>query len=438
MSDILQTLNEEKVFKDPVHRYVHVKDQLIWELINTPEFQRLRRIRQLGTTYVTFHGAEHSRFNHSLGVYEVMRRIIEQLKNKAEWTREDRLLCLSAALLHDVGHGPFSHSFEKVFHTDHEEWTQEILLGDTTINKILRKVGEDFPLKVSEVIDKTSDNKLVVSLISSQIDADRMDYLLRDAYFTGVNYGNFDMERILRVIRPHEEYAVIKYSGMHAVEDYIMSRYQMYWQVYFHPVTRSSEVILRKIFQRAAHLYEQGYPFKQNPDHLIPLMTKNVSLKAYLKLDESVVMYYFQIWMEEDDNILKDLCQRFMDRQLFKYIEYLPTANADEDVYAKLKQLFLEVGIDTDYYLVADSSSDLPYDFYRPGEEGERIPINLLMPNGELKELSKVSDIVQAITGKTRTDHKLYYAQELIEEKAQHKQYAEKVVQIKRLLGISS
>lgn len=434
MRDILQTLDEEKVFKDPVHRYVHVKDQLIWELINTPEFQRLRRIRQLGTTYFTFHGAEHSRFNHSLGVYEVMRRIIEQVMEGVPWTTEDRLLCLSAALLHDVGHGPFSHSFEKVFQTDHEEWTQAILLGDTEINRVLRQVSDTFPQKVSEVIGKTYDNKLIVSLISSQIDADRMDYLLRDAYFTGVNYGNFDMERILRVLRPHEEYAVIKYSGMHAVEDYIMSRYQMYWQVYFHPVTRSSEVILRKIFQRAAFLYETGYKFEQEPEMLKAFFANQVTLEDYVQLDESIVMYYFQVWMKERDGILSDLCERFMNRRLFKYVEYLP--NTTEDLYSEIKRLFDEIDINTDYYLVVDSSSDLPYDFYRPGEEGERIPIHLQMPSGELKELSTQSDIVQAITGKTRTDHKLYFALDLIEQRALEPKYMDQVQQIKARLGL--
>ncbi len=243
-----EKLNEEKVFKDPVHRYVHVRDRAIWDLIGTKEFQRLRRIKQLGTTYLTFHGAEHSRFNHSLGVYEIIRRIIDNVfEGRPEWDEKERLLSLCAALLHDLGHGPFSHSFEKVFDFDHEEFTQAIILGNTEVNQVLKRVSPDFPTKVAEVIAKTYSSKLVISLISSQIDADRMDYLQRDAYFTGVSYGHFDMERILRVMRPREDQVVIKHSGMHAVEDYIMSRYQMYWQVYFHPVTRSAEVILTKI-----------------------------------------------------------------------------------------------------------------------------------------------------------------------------------------------
>lgn len=409
-----EKLHEEKVFKDPVHRYVHVNDRVIWDLIGTKEFQRLRRIKQLGTTYLTFHGAEHSRFNHSLGVYEIVRRILENFATRPNWNQEERLLCLCAALLHDLGHGPFSHSFEKVFDLDHEEFTRAIILGDTEVNKILTKVEVDFPQKVADVINKTYKDKLVVSLISSQIDADRMDYLQRDAYFTGVSYGHFDMERILRVMRPYDDQVVVKESGMHAVEDYIMSRYQMYWQVYFHPVTRSAEVILTKILHRAKKLYESNYPFKVEPIPFLSFFKGDVSLADYIKLDEAVVMYYFQMWTEEEDPILRDLSYRFMNRRLFKYVEFDPNLQMSD--WMKLHQLFQQVDLDPDYYLVVDSSSDLPYDFYRPGEEEERLPIHLLLPNGELKELSRQSEIVEAISGKIRTDHKLYFPKDLIEK----------------------
>jgi hypothetical protein len=415
MAYSVEKLSEEKVFKDPVHRYVHVRDLAIWDLIGTKEFQRLRRIKQLGTAFLTFHGAEHSRFNHSLGVYEIVRRIIDDVfAGRPEWNGDDRLLTLCAALLHDLGHGPFSHSFEKVFDFDHEDFTGKIILGETEVNKVLTRVSPDFPSKVAEVIAKTSEKKLVVSLISSQIDADRMDYLQRDAYFTGVSYGQFDMERILRVMRPREDQVVIKKSGMHAVEDYIMSRYQMYWQVYFHPVSRSAEVILTKILHRAKHLFEENYAFKYEPIHFSSIFHEKVTLEDYLKLDESVILYYFQIWQEEADPILSDLCRRFVNRNLFKYAEFDPAKEYKK--LAELTDLFKKAGIDPEYYLVVDSSSDLPYDFYRPGEEEERLPIHLLMHNGELKELSRESEIVDAISGKRRTDHKLYYPADFLED----------------------
>ena len=421
-------LDEEKVFKDPVHRYIHVRDKLIWALIGTKEFQRLRRVRQLGTSYVTFHGAEHTRFTHSLGVYEITRRMIDVFQGRPHWNERDRQLALVAALLHDIGHGPFSHSFEKVFHSDHEAWTRAIILGDTEVNQVLTSIGSDFAKEVAEVIEKTSPNKLVTSMISSQIDADRMDYLQRDAYYIGVSYGHFDMERILRVMRPTEDQVVIKQSGMHAVEDYIMSRYQMYWQVYFHPVTRSAEVILSKIFHRAKFLYKEGYDFNQPPHHLFTFFEGNPSLNDYLKLDESIVLYYFQMWQEESDPILKDLCLRFINRKLFKYVEVNPNIQMAD--WARLRELFTQAGLDPDYYLVVDSSSDLPYDFYRPGEEEERVPIHLVKPNGKLRELSRESDLVESISGKKRTDHKLYYPSDWLDSK----EHATEKEEIRKLL----
>ena len=177
-----------------------------------------------------------------------------------------------------MGHGPFSHSFEKIFNTDHEAFTQEIITGNTEVNEVLSRVSETFPQEVADVINKTHKNKLVISMISSQIDADRMDYLQRDAYFTGVSYGTFDMERILRLMRPSKDEVLIKESGMHAVENFIMSRYQMYWQIYFHPVSRGGEVLLNNCLKRVKQLYKEDYQFKMYPKEFIPF------LKAQLQL----------------------------------------------------------------------------------------------------------------------------------------------------------
>ncbi|CAG5604569.1 dGTP triphosphohydrolase [Streptococcus pneumoniae] len=207
----------EKVFRDPVHNYIHVNNQIIYDLINTKEFQRLRRIKQLGTSSYTFHGGEHSRFSHCLGVYEIARRITEIFEEKypEEWNPAESLLTMTAALLHDLGHGAYSHTFENLFDTDHEAITQEIIQNpETEIHQVLLQVAPDFPEKVASVIDHTYPNKQVVQLISSQIDADRMDYLLRDSYFTGASYGEFDLTRILRVIRPIENGIAFQRNGM--------------------------------------------------------------------------------------------------------------------------------------------------------------------------------------------------------------------------------
>ncbi|MDJ1109572.1 HD domain-containing protein [Macrococcoides caseolyticum] len=402
---------EEKVFKDPVHRYVHVRDQIIWDLIKTKEFQRLRRIKQLGTLYLAFHSAEHSRFNHSLGVYEIVRRMIDEIfMGRSAWNEKDRPLALCAALLHDLGHGPFSHCFEKIFDTDHEAYTQKIILGPTEVNEVLSRVHPNFPKEVADVINKTHANKLVISMISSQIDADRMDYLQRDAYYTGVSYGSFDMERVLRLMRPTEDEVVIKESGMHAVEDYLMSRYQMYWQVYFHPVSRGGEVLLNRVFKRAKLLYDGGYKFKEPPKYLVPFFNSNdVDVTQYLKLDEMVINYYLQEWIDEEDAILSDLSRRFVNRDLFKYLPF----DGSQITIAELTDLFEKAGIDSEYYLVFDAFSDLPYDYNRPGIN-QRKPIHLLTRNNKIKEISTQSVIINSITGLDRKDYKLYYPKELI------------------------
>lgn len=408
-SYVTKKLAEEKVFKDPIHKYAHVKDQLIWDLIKTKEFQRLRRIKQLGTLYLAFHTAEHSRFGHSLGVYEIVRRMIdESFVGREAWNNKDRPLALCAALLHDLGHGPFSHSFEKIFNTDHEAFTQEIITGNTEVNEVLSRVSETFPQEVADVINKTHKNKLVISMISSQIDADRMDYLQRDAYFTGVSYGTFDMERILRLMRPSKDEVLIKESGMHAVENFIMSRYQMYWQIYFHPVSRGGEVLLNNCLKRVKQLYKEDYQFKMYPKEFIPFFEGTITIDQYVELDEVTVLFYLKKWIHEEDEILSDLARRFINRDLFKYIPF----DGSIITITELQDLFIEGGIDPEYYFVSEAFSDLPYDYDRPGSN--RQPIHLLRQNGSIKEISSQSLVISSITGINREDYKLYYPKEMI------------------------
>lgn len=413
---MLRKLDEEKVFKDPVHHSIFVQDPTVWKLINTPEFQRLRRIRQLGTSYLTFHGAEHSRFSHSLGVYEITRQIISMFERNGytDWPREERLVSLCAALLHDVGHGPFSHSLEQVFGTDHEKWTCDMILGDTQINRVLRETDETLPERVAAVICKTYEKPIVVSLVSSQMDADRMDYLLRDSYFTGVHYGTFDLDRILRVLRPYRGKIVVKESGMHAVEAYLMSRYQMYWQVYFHPVTRSSEIVLRSIFRRARALYESGWRFDFLPPPLRRLFDGTLAVPDYLELDEPMVQTAFGQWTREKDPVLSDLCSRFLNRRLYKY---MPMERLDESWVEELKEAWERLGLDPDYYLEVDTPTDLPYDVYKPEtKQGgtDKPPILLLDDQERLTEISEKSEIIRSIAGVQRGKYYIYYPEERV------------------------
>ena len=263
-----EKLKNEVVLRDPVHGYIHIEDKVILDIVKSKEFQRMRRIKQLGPVSYVFPGATHTRFEHNLGVYELTRRICDIFVKKYPsvtpgdglWDDDNRLLVECAGLLHDIGHGPYSHTFEHLFNTNHEKIGQKIITDpNTEINQALKQVDPHFPELVASVIAKTYPNPQVVKMISSQADADRMDYLQRDAYFTGVNYGRFDLSRILRVIRPYQDGICFTNNGMHAVEDYIVSRYQMYQQVYFHRVGRSMEVILHHLLERAQYIYQNDH-----------------------------------------------------------------------------------------------------------------------------------------------------------------------------------
>ena len=246
---------EKRVIRDPIHGYIHISEQLIWDLINTREFQRLRRIRQLGSTPVVFPSGTQTRQLHSLGAYEVARRMLEEVDDlKSALTEREKLCVLAAALLHDLGHAPFSHSFEAIMNCRHEDYTIRIILGPSEINDVLNNVDDRFAAEVASVIDHTHPNTILSQMISSQLDADRLDYLLRDSYCTGTAYGKVDLDRILRTMRVRDNTLAVKQSSIYTVESYIMSRYHMYWQVYFHPNSRSFDSILKSLFLRLKDL----------------------------------------------------------------------------------------------------------------------------------------------------------------------------------------
>ncbi|CAI2630854.1 HD domain-containing protein [Apilactobacillus kunkeei] len=416
-------LPREKVFRDPVLNYIYVQHQVILDLINTKEFQRLRRIKQLGPASYTFHGAEHSRFTHSLGVYEITRRICDgflrnypsKVAGDGLWDDSQRLVALCAALLHDIGHGAYSHTFEHIFGTNHEAITQEIITSEKTeVNQVLSKISPSFPKEVASVIDHTYPNKQVVQMISSQCDADRMDYLLRDAYNTGANYGNFDLTRILRVMRPYEGGICFEINGMHAVEDYIISRLQMYMQVYFHPVSRSMEVILSHLLQRAKELASQlDKNDRLTPHLLMPFFKNDFTIDDYLKLDDGVLNTYFINWIDSDDKILSDLADRFINRKPLKSVEY---NNETESLIPTMQKWIQEAGFETTYYTAINNSFDLPYDAYDPNKKHHATQIELRRNDGTMIELSKISQLVSAVTGKHLGDERFFFPKEMLSQ----------------------
>ena len=248
-------------------------------------------------------------------------------------------------------------------------------------------------------------------MISSQIDADRMDYLLRDSYFTGTNYGTFDLTRILRVMKPYSDGISFDMSGMHAVEDYIVSRFQMYQQVYFHPVSRSIEVILSHLLKRAKYLYKKGNLDCLGPTNLLfPFFESNFSLSDYLKLDDGVLNSYFSLWQDSDDKILSDLADRFLNRKPFKSVR---VSEDTRYLLPTLKKLVADAGFDSEYYTATNDSFDLPYDTYSPSQNKHRTQIELMQKDGLLVELSQVSNLVAAISGKVSGDERFFFPKEM-------------------------
>lgn len=401
---------EIKVLRDPIHGYIHVGLQVVWDVLNSSWFQRLRRIRQLGGANMVYHCAEHTRFAHSLGVYEIVRRMVTEVPDIDRSLSEDeKVTVMLAGLLHDIGHGPYSHAFEQVTSTSHEEYTCRIIEENTEITDILENTRKGLSRDVADVIRHKSRNPLLSQMISSQLDADRMDYLLRDAYFTGTTYGEFDLERIFRTLRIHDgSKLVIKESGVYAVENYIMSRYHMYWQVYYHPTARSYEYLLHALFNRLKDLRDDSDPSLISLFRPIAL-GKEISLEEYFALDEYACGYAFESLIRHKDPVLKDIAIRIRDRKLFAYADSTPDNNR------MLRRKLKELGYDPEYYLGKDLVSQKPYVPYTGDTDGA---IWVQMRDGSTRELSNASNIVYSlIHGPVQDDNKVYFPAEVQNEK---------------------
>ena len=398
-------LSETKVLKDPVHSYIHINYEVVWNCLDSKEFQRLRRIRQLGGDFQVYPTAEHSRFSHSLGVYEIVRRMVTEIKSlSVELSEYDKICVMLAGLLHDVGHGPFSHAFEHVTKHSHEDYTAKIILGETELNQVLTEVSPRLPEDIVSIIEHNHPNDILNQIISGQLDADRMDYLLRDSYFSATSYGQFDLERILRTMRvrkidENKKALVVKYTGIHSVEDYIMARYQMYWQVYYHPVARSYEAVFIQLFNRLKDIFKDNKEYFSDMKVLIPFLEKNVvSVEEYFKLDENSLLYCCSLIHDKDDEIAADLARRLQNRRLFEYVDY------SEENLAQIKNMLKEQNLDEKYYLRVENVEASVYSPYK----GRKILIEQL--DGKIVALEKASTIVESITkGETKREGTIFY-----------------------------
>ena len=392
-------LSTERTYHDPLHGAIALDggdptEALLIRLIDTPAFQRLRRIRQLGSASLTFHGAESSRFTHSLGVLAIARRAFDRLASVYPQLQPYRVVVLCAALLHDLGHGPFSHTGEEVFGSNHEHWTGRILQESAPIRAALDAAAPDLVEQLLQVYLKKHPIPLVWQLVSSQLDCDRLDYLIRDSYFTGASYGRIDLDRILMAMRydPITQQLVVARKGMTAVEHYLIVRYFMYAQVYNHPKNIAACWVLQQAFVRARERLQQGL---LDADATVKAWLSGncdrLPLEQYLAADDGVFTYHLQRWQTNPDPVLADLCRRFVDRDLPKALDVTHLSQVQrQDLLQTVHQWLTTANSDAAYYAGLQVSLSRGYTLYQRG-------IKCQTTQG-LQELSELSPLVHTLT----------------------------------------
>jgi HD superfamily phosphohydrolase len=394
-------LRKAKVFRDPVHDTISWKNEgelgrLVCTLIDTPEFQRLRHIRQLGMANLVFHGAEHSRFTHSIGVAHLARRMVDQLED--QYSGDVRAVTILLGLLHDIGHGPFSHVIERVFDFQHEDYSRAIILSeDTEIHQILRAWDSGAPGRIAARLKPGADSPQGTSIIASQLDADRFDYLLSDSLMTGVKVGRFDLERILLMLGEDDEGLWVDHRAWEAVEGYLLSRYHMYRLLYFHRTVRAAESMLQLAFERAKWLVERGY------DELLPegplgrlMLGEDVPAEEYVRSGEFDAWLAFRRWSESDDEVLPLLARGLLERRLFQWVE-VPAATEEEleEDRQKYQRVRSELSANERCLLTVDEAGHDPYQPYSPDERTS--PIRVRDARGRIRFIDELSPVTRTL-----------------------------------------
>jgi hypothetical protein len=398
----------ERIYRDPVHNIISLDesnphDRILIQLIDTREMQRLRRIKQLGLALFTYQGAEHSRFTHSLGVLHLMRRTLRLLSRRHPLDEEVIFLAECAALLHDIGHGPFSHVVEAVLGYHHEEWTRTIITDETTdVNRLLTRRDPHLPEQVVAILHHRFRPNFICQLISSQMDVDRFDYLLRDSLMTGAKYGFYDLEWIIHSldVDPDSDRLYVVGKGLYAVEEYLQARYYMYRQVYFHRNLRAAEVLMNRIFLRASELAQSGELRFLVADSPMAGVLQHQPLRTsdYVAFDDHDVMFHIKQWATDPDPILSNLARRFLHRRVFKSVDLTFPAELKREFIERARKIVESAGLDPRYYLGEDRVSDVPYfGPYSPDVSGpeNHIFVEVTQDRKELKEITEVSPVVR-------------------------------------------
>lgn len=412
--------------RDPVHGLImfggrdprgNETDRIAWRLLNTREFQRLRRIRQLGFSDTVYPGATHSRFSHSIGVYHVARRLLDVIAREqgARHDRDRARVALLAALLHDVGHGPFSHAFENVARTTglpkrHEDWSAEIVRGDTEVSRVLRDVDEHLPEQVGALLKEEEAKDVYAAVVSSQFDADRIDYIQRDRLMTGVQFGHVDSDWLLDCLEVgsvtigEQDYVPVPClylgpKGIGVAEEYLEARFRLYWTVYMHKTTRAAEKMLEALLEAAASELRESDLARREPV-LRYLTSETRSLDAYLRLDDATIWAALAEYADCGNARISDLAGRLRDRHLYKCLEVGSWDEPHGNLYLRFRRELQERQLTWLDDLLFDQSTITPYTWYDFDDDASALSKVLVKVHSEMNEpndIAEESPIVKAL-----------------------------------------
>lgn len=384
-------MTKRKIINDPVFGFIAIPDDLLLQIVQHPYSQRLQRIKQLGLSAFVYPGAQHTRLLHSLGAMFLTKEAIKQLRQKGnEITDGEADGLLAAILMHDLGHGPFSHVLESTL-------TQGVSHEDISL-RLMRKMNAEMGGRLDLAIRIFADDyhkRFLHQLISSQLDMDRMDYLQRDCFFTGVAEGRIGSARIIKMLNVHDDRLVVEANGIYSIENFLIARRFMYWQVYLHKTSVAAEKMLIQILRRAKELAAQGRRLEATPalrffiENRIDQSTfDGTALQNFVKLDDSDIISAVKVWAEEDDTVLSTLAKAFIDRHLFKTTigEKLTESERGE-----LQQTYAEhFGVsqhEARYFFEEQTVTTRTYD-------NRDSQILILYPDGAVRDIADVSDII--------------------------------------------
>lgn len=385
-------MNKRKVFNDPVHGFIRIPYDVIFDIIEHPYFQRLRRIKQLGLTDYVYPGANHTRFHHALGAFHLMQKAIFTLRQKeVEITVEEEKAALIAILLHDIGHAPFSHTLE---HCILDEVSHEYV--SLLFMKELNKEFDGALDLAIKVFQNQYSKKFLYQLISGQLDVDRLDYLTRDSFFTGVSEGVINYNRIIDMMHVKNDELVIEQKGIYSIEKFLISRRIMYWQVYLHKTVICAEEMLIQVLKRAKELVKSKVPlsaseplmyFLENNISKANFNKEEISLKNYALLDDVDIFSAVKTWVNHSDKVLAFLCKSLVDRKLFK-LKMQNEAFSNSFILAKREELKARYKLNSEEIDKLIIQNDMTIYMYNMNEK----KINILYKDGSLLDFAKATD----------------------------------------------